>query len=277
MLNLVIQGAAVATPDLKAVAKLAGGQRIERITAHAFRIVDVARHPDIAPLCARARLDHAYVPAERRLADFGLLVMDMDSTLICIECIDEIADLQGIKADVAAITAAAMRGELDYAESLRRRVRLLAGLPESALEQVYRERLRLTPGAQPLLQALRERGIRTLLVSGGFDFFTERLKAQLGLDYTCSNRLEVVAGKLTGNLVGEIVDAQGKAAALRRVRDSLALAREQVIGIGDGANDLPFLIESWVSIAFHAKPAVREATTHCLDYVGLEGVLNLFG
>src|SRR5690606_20934602 len=211
MLNLVIQGADVATPDLKTLATLAGGRRIERITAHAFRIVDVARNPEVATLCAAAKLDHAYVPAGRRLTDFGLVVMDMDSTLISIECIDEIADLQGIKADVAAITAAAMRGELDYAASLRRRVQLLAGLPESALEQVYRERLRLTPGAEPLLQALRSRGIRTLLVSGGFDFFTERLKERLGLDYTCANRLEVVAGRLTGNLVGEIVDAQGKA------------------------------------------------------------------
>jgi phosphoserine phosphatase len=276
MHNLVVQGAEIETADLKSLAKLTGASRIERIDAHAFRIVGARPHADVGALCHAGRHDHAFVPAGRRLADFGLVVMDMDSTLISIECIDEIADLQGIKADVAAITAAAMRGELDYAESLRRRVRLLRGLDESALERVYRERLQLTPGAERLLRALRESGIKTLLVSGGFDFFTERLKARLGIDYTCANRLEVTAGKLTGQVLGEIVDANGKAAELRRVRDVLGLERGQVIGIGDGANDLPFLVEAGVSIAFRAKPAVREATTHCLDYVGLDGVLNLF-
>ncbi|MCC7079364.1 MAG: phosphoserine phosphatase SerB [Burkholderiales bacterium] len=276
MPHLVIQGAEVATPDLKALAKLTGGTRIERVGPNAFRIHDAAAHDDVAALCACARLDHAYVPAGRRLADFGLAVMDMDSTLITIECIDEIADMHGIKAQIAAITAAAMRGELDYAASLRRRVQLLAGLDESALERVYRDRLRLTPGAQRLVQGLRAREIRTLLVSGGFDFFTERLKARLSIDYTCSNRLAVVDGKLTGHLLGAIVDAHGKASELVRVRTLLGLERPQVIGIGDGANDLPFLRASGVSIAFHAKAAVRQATTHCIDYVGLDGVLNLF-
>ena len=276
MHNLIVQGAEVETADLKSLAKLTGASGIERVGANAFRIRGAERHAEVAPLCRANRLDHAFVPAGRRLADFSLFVMDMDSTLICIECIDEIADLQGIKADVAAITAAAMRGELDYAESLRRRVRLLAGLSEDALERVYRERLQLTAGAERLLQALRQAGISTLLVSGGFDFFTDRLQARLAIDYTCSNRLEIEDGKLTGRLLGGIVDAHGKASELVRIRDSLGLARAQVIGIGDGANDLPFLQESGVSIAFRAKPAVREATTHCLDFVGLDGVLNLF-
>ena len=276
MQNLVVQGAEVETAALKSLAKLTGASGIERIGSNAFRIRDAARHADVATLCRANRLDHAFVPAGRRLADFALFVMDMDSTLICIECIDEIADMQGIKADVAAITAAAMRGELDYAESLRRRVRLLAGLDEDALERVYSERLQLTAGAERLLKALRQAGITTLLVSGGFDFFTERLKTRLAIDYTCSNRLEIEHGKLTGQLLGEIVDAHGKARELVRIRDSLGLARAQVIGIGDGANDLPFLTEAGVSIAFRAKPAVREATTHCLDFVGLDGVLNLF-
>ncbi|MGH8665864.1 MAG: DUF4072 domain-containing protein, partial [Burkholderiales bacterium] len=152
MSNLVIQGTEVATADLKALAKLTGGKRIERIGPNAFRIHEAQPHTDVGALCARAQLDHADVPAGRRLADFGLAVMDMDSTLICIECIDEIADMQGIKAEVAAITAAAMRGELDYAQSLRRRVQLLAGLDEDALERVYRDRLQLTPGAERLLK-----------------------------------------------------------------------------------------------------------------------------
>jgi phosphoserine phosphatase len=276
MSNLVIQGAEVATADLKTLAKLTGATRIERIGPNAFRLHQAQPHDDVKAFCGRAQLDHAFVPAGRRLADFGLAVMDMDSTLISIECIDEIADMQGIKADVAAITAAAMRGELDYAESLRRRVRLLAGLDESALERVYRDRLQLTPGAERLLKGLREQRIRSLLVSGGFDFFTERLKTRLAIDYSCANRLEVVDGKLTGRLLGEIVDAHGKAAELVRIRASLGLTREQVIGMGDGANDLPFLQQSGVSIAFRAKPAVREVTTHCLDYVGLDGVLHLF-
>ena len=276
MQNLVIQGEDIATADLKTLAKLSGGQRIERIAETAFRIVGAAPHPEIDRICAAAGLDRAFVPAGRRLSDFGLVVMDMDSTLISIECIDEIADMQGIKAEVAAITAAAMRGELDYAESLRRRVQLLAGLDEGALERVYRERLRLTPGAERLIQGVSRSGLRTLLVSGGFDFFTTRLQARLGIDYACSNRLEIAEGKLTGRLVGEIVDAQGKARELVRVRELLHLRREQVIGIGDGANDLPFLREAGVSVAFHAKPAVRAETSYCLDHVGLDGVLNLF-
>jgi phosphoserine phosphatase len=276
MHNLVVQGAEVETSDLKALAKLTGASRIERLGANAFRIRDARPDAQVAALCRAARLDHAFVPVGRRLADFGLAVMDMDSTLICIECIDEIADMQGIKSDVAAITAAAMRGELDYAESLRRRVKLLAGLDESALERVYGERLQLTAGGERMLQGLRQASIRTLLVSGGFDFFTGRLQARLNIDFTCANRLEIVAGKLTGRLLGEIVDAEAKARELLRIRALLGLDRARVIGMGDGANDLPFLSESGVSIAFRAKPAVREATTHCIDYVGLDGVLNLF-
>src|SRR5688572_19590743 len=182
MTNLIIQGADVETPDLKSLAKLTGASAIEAISPTAFRLRGAAAHAEVAPHCERAQLDYAFVPDERRLADFGLLVMDMDSTLITIECIDEIADMQGIKPEVAAITAAAMRGEIDYAESLRRRVALLAGMEASAFERVYRERLALTPGAERLMRVLRASGVRTLLVSGGFTFFTERLKARLALD-----------------------------------------------------------------------------------------------
>lgn len=273
---LVVQGARIATADLDALLRITAASRIERLAAQALRLHDARPDPQVATLCAAARLDHAYVPPGRRLADFGLVVMDMDSTLIGIECIDEIADMQGLKPEVAAITAAAMRGELDYAQSLVRRVELLQGLELDALERVYRERLHLTSGAEPLLEALRAHGVRTLLVSGGFSFFTERLKARLGIDHACANDLEVHAGRLTGRLLGTIIDAQGKADALERVRATLALERSQVIGIGDGANDLPFLAKAGVSIAFHAKPIVRAAATHCLDYVGLDGVLHLF-
>lgn len=276
MQHLVVQAPDIPTPTLKELAKRTGAKRIERIGAEAFRLHDVQERDDVAPLCARERIDHAFVPAGRRLADYALAVMDMDSTLVSIECIDEIADVHGVKPAVSAITAQAMRGEIDYAESLRRRVRLLAGLPDTALERVYRSRLQLNPGAERLAAALRRHRIRTLLVSGGFTFFTERLKARLGFDASCANTPEIHAGRLTGDLLGTIVDAAGKAQALRDMCNFLGITRAQVIGIGDGANDLAFLAECAVSVAYRAKPAVRAAATHCIDYVGLDGVIHLF-
>src|SRR5256885_3516397 len=188
MSYLVIQGLEVETPDLKEIAKLSGSTRIEGIGNNAFRLHDYKTQDGVAEYCTKAKLDFAFVPEPRRLSDFGLVAMDMDSTLITIECIDEIADLQGIKPQVAAITASAMRGEIDYPESLRRRRALLAGLPVAALEQVYAERLHLSPGAERMLAGFAAVGAKTLLVSGGFDFFTGRLRERLGLDYTISNR-----------------------------------------------------------------------------------------
>jgi phosphoserine phosphatase len=275
-MHLVVQAAEIETPTLKALAKLTGATAIERIGEDAFRLRDAREHREVAALCAAERIDHAFVPLGRRLDQFALAVMDMDSTLITIECIDEIADMRGIKSAVADITERAMRGEIDYAESLRQRVRLLAGMPEEAFERVYRERLQLSAGAERLLATFRRHGIRTLLVSGGFTFFTERLKTRLGFDASCANTPEIRAGALTGALLGPIVDAAGKAQALERMRASLGVARSQVIGIGDGANDLAFLAACAVSVAYHAKPAVRAAATHCLDYAGLDGMLYLF-
>jgi phosphoserine phosphatase len=276
-LNLIVQGEDVATRDLKEIAKLARASAIERVGDEAFRLRDAQPAAGIAPYCEAARLDHALVHESARLDDFGLVVMDMDSTLITIECIDEIADLAGRKAEVAPITAAAMRGELDFAESLTQRVALLAGLGEDALDRVYAQRLKLMPGAEKMLQAMRDRGIRTLLVSGGFTFFTDRLRERLGLDYARGTALEIEGGKLTGRILGEIVDAQGKARALLEVRDALGRAKNQVLAIGDGANDLAFMAEAGVSIAFRAKPVVKARATYALDFVGLDGVVNLFG
>ena len=170
-----------------------------------------------------------------------------------------------------------MRGEIDLAESLRRRVSLLAGLDQSALQRVYDERLRLSPGAEILLAAARAAGIRTLLVSGGFTFFTERLQPRLGLDYTAANTLDVSDGKLTGRLLGDIVDAQGKADWLNRVRSRLGLNKAQVIAMGDGANDLKMMAEAGVSIAYRAKPVVRAQASYALNRVGLDGVIPLLG
>jgi phosphoserine phosphatase len=275
-MDLVVQGVDVETGDLKTIAKLVRARAIEKRAAGAFALKDAHVHPDVDAICAQARLDFGFVPEERRFADFRLLVMDMDSTLITIETIDELADLVGRKREVAAITEAAMRGEIEYDESLRRRLAVLKGLEVEALERVYIERVRLTPGAESLLAAAKRSGVKTLLVSGGFTYVTDRLRTRLGLDYTRSNCLEIDDGRLTGNVVGEIVNADGKRAALLEVRDELGLRREQIIGIGDGANDLKFMAESGVSIAYHAKPLVRAQTTHAIDYVDLGGVLNLF-
>ena len=275
MSYLVIQGLEVETPDLKEIAELSGSTRIEGIGNNAFRLHDYKTQDGVAEYCAKAKLDFAFVPQPRKLSDFGLVAMDMDSTLITIECIDEIADIRGIKPQVAAITASAMRGEIEYHESLRRRLALLEGLDETALERVYEERLRLSPGAERMLGRMRSLGIKTLLVSSGFTYFTERLKERLSLDYTLSNTLELKNGKLTGKVFGRIVDAQAKAAKLRELRDALRLSRDQVIAFGDGANDLAMMAEAGVSIAYHAKPVVRERATYCFDYVGLDGLLNL--
>src|SRR6266516_2594993 len=233
MSYLVIQGLEVETPDLKEIAKLSGSTRIEGIGNNAFRLYDYKTRDGVAQYCANAKLDFAFVAQPRKLSDFGLVAMDMDSTLITIECIDEIADIRGIKPQVAAITASAMRGEIEYHESLRRRLALLEGLDETALARVYEERLRLSPGAERMLHRLRSLGIKTLLVSSGFTYSTKRLKIRLSLDYTLSNALEFRNGKLTGKVSGRIVDAQIKAAKLRELRDGLRLAREQIIAIGD--------------------------------------------
>lgn len=275
-MNLIVQAADIATSHLKQLAKLTGATKIEQITPQAFRLPNATKNGDVTNYCLSVKLDFAFVPEDLKLKHFGLVVMDMDSTLITIECIDEIADMQGLKTKVATITAAAMRGEIDFAESLRQRVSLLEGLEESALQKVYDERLKITPGGETMLVKMRGVGIKSLLVSGGFKFFTERLKQRLTLDYTVANTLEVVDGKLTGRILGDIVDAQAKADALVSVRNQLGLQQKQVIGIGDGANDLKMLHQAGISIAFHAKPIVQQQTNYVLNYTGLDGVLNLF-
>ncbi|MFM7484770.1 MAG: phosphoserine phosphatase SerB [Burkholderiaceae bacterium] len=222
------------------------------------------------------QLDYALLDAGLQLQDFKLLVMDMDSTLITIECIDEIADMQGLKSDVAAITEAAMRGELDFAESLQRRVALLKGLEESALARVFEQRLELTLGAHSMLHAMKQAGLRTVLVSGGFTYFTERLEHELELDVSHANRLEVVAGKLTGRVLGDIIDAQAKKATVLEQCAELDAPSAAAIVIGDGANDLAMMSVAGLSIAFRAKPVVQSKAHVALNYSGLDGVLNLF-
>lgn len=274
-MRLVIQGQRVLPQQLAHLAAL-GNSNFSQIAEHAHCLSIAQPLPEIAAYCEAQQLDCAFVPDEQNLDSIRLVVMDMDSTLISIECIDEIADMYGLKPQVAGITESAMRGEIEFAESLRRRVALLKGLDEGALQRVYNERLRLNPGAEFMLAELKKHGIKTLLVSGGFDFFTERLKKRMGLDYTASNTLEISDGKLTGKVLGTIVDAQGKADSLIRIREQLGLADHQVVAIGDGANDLKMLAAAGAGIAYHAKPVVRAQATYALNYIGLEGVIGLF-
>jgi phosphoserine phosphatase len=274
-MNLVVQGPSLRSDDVENLASALEPRAIERIAERAFRL-RAPRKADLAAWCDERRVDHAWVPEGRRFAGLRLLAMDMDSTLITIECIDELGDLAGKKAEIAAITARAMRGEIDYPESLRRRVAMLEGLDESALLEVYEKRLRLTEGAEQLLAACKKHGVKLLLVSGGFTFFTDRLKARLGLDYTISNTLEIVDGHLTGKVLGDIVGAQAKAARFIQAMKALKAEKSRTVAIGDGANDLMMMAEAGVSVAFHAKPVVRAQASCALTWSGLDGVANLF-
>jgi phosphoserine phosphatase len=275
-MNLVVQGPELQREQVEDLARLAATARIEPLSDRAFRLRSAVRNDAVRRYCEERRIDQAWIPEGRRFAELKLLAMDMDSTLITIECIDELGELAGKKAQISAITARAMRGEIEYRESLRRRVASLAGLAESSLNTIYEERLRLTPGADTLLKACKDNGVKLLLVSGGFTFFTERLKERLGLDYTISNVLQVKRGKLTGALVGEIVDADAKAAKFKEVLRELNAAKERSVAIGDGANDLLMMREAGISVAFHAKPVVQAQATCALNWTGLDGVLNLF-
>jgi phosphoserine phosphatase len=202
--------------------------------------------------------------------------MDMDSTLITIECIDEIADFVGRKAEVAAITSAAMRGEIDWPTSLRQRVALLAGLDAQVLQRVFDERLTLSPGALELIAAAKAANVFTLLVSGGFTYFTDRLREQLGLDAAFSNQLEIVDGKLSGRVIGPLCDADAKAHHVRDAAARLGASREQIMAIGDGANDLKMMAVAGTSVAYHAKPVVQAQATLAINHGGLEQVLKAF-
>ena len=224
------------------------------------------------------------LPKALRLSDYKLIAFDMDSTLINIECVDEIADAAGRKAEVAAITEAAMRGEItDYKDSLRKRVALLKGVTVAHMDQVYTQRLQLNPGAAELVAACKKAGLKVLLVSGGFTFFTDRIRDRLGIDFARSNVLEVesgpTCGQLTGRMVdqpwGDICDGAEKRRTLLEVITLLGIEPHQAIAMGDGANDLPMMGVAGLSVAYHAKPAVREKAMVAINSGGLDRLLEV--
>ena len=226
----------------------------------------------------RFGVDAANVPNGLRLADFRLLAIDMDSTLVTMETLDEIAGMAGLKAEVAAITEAAMRGEIkDFTESLTRRMALLKGVDVDLIERVYQERLHLSPGAEILLAAAKAAGLKTILVSGGFTHFTERLKERLGFDYAFANQFDIANQRLTGRVLGPIVDGAFKARAVQQCCQDIGCPPSQAIAIGDGANDLGMMAVAGLSVGYHAKPVVREKATWSVRKGGLDVVVGWFG
>lgn len=272
MTQIILQGPQLNQAIANEIAEKLAGQCTWR---ESYALIENTQHADLRMLRQQYMVDMNVLPAEFNGKNCRLLVMDMDSTLITIECIDEIADFMDIKPQVAAITESAMRGEIDFETSLKQRVALLKGLPVEMLDRVYNERLMLNPGAEVMLKTVQQAGIKTALVSGGFTFFTDKLKKRLNLDFTQANVLEHDNGYLTGNVTGDICGAQAKADFLIKCCDEINIDKKQSIAIGDGANDLLMMAEAGMSVAYHAKPKVQEAADTALNYCGLEGVLGL--
>lgn len=279
-MKLILQGPGATRQTIAPIAALAHATHITELSPSAFRCDGIEDTPSIREAvenaCIEEHIDPSFVSKNYRLEDFRVLVMDMDSTLITIECIDEIADLHGLKSEVAQITESAMRGELDFRASLTRRVALLKGLDASALHQVFDHRLRLSPGAKELLQAVKAAGIRTVLVSGGFTYFTDRLQQELPIDFTRANVLDIVDGKLTGLVIGDIIDATIKRQTVENECAALNLPSSAAMVIGDGANDLDMMSVAGLSVAYRAKPVVQQKADIALNFSGLDAVLNLF-
>lgn len=276
MATLVMQGPKLTPAQAQAIADRLQARLTPSASGH-FR-AQTHHHIDsdaLNRLSQEYQADINLLPEDFDPTAIRLLISDMDSTLINIECIDEIADFAGIKPQVSAITEATMRGELNFEQSVTKRVGLLTGLDAGALDHVYRERLRPNPGAETMIAGLHAKGIKVALVSGGFTYFTEQLKTQLKLDYAHGNTLDIVDNKLTGKILGNIVGAEGKRDFLLELCAQLNISPSQAIAIGDGANDLIMMKEAGLSIAYHAKPKVQAQAHTSLNHCGLEGVLSL--
>lgn len=274
-MRLVIQSRHLNTHHLEHLQSFFTDSTAQQLSDSAYAFNQVSLNEHIKTYCNDQQLDYAFVDDTLNFDTVGLVVMDMDSTLINIECIDEIADMLGIKPQIAEITERTMRGELEFADSLRERVSLLKGLDQAALNKVYDERLQLNPGAEAMMAGLQQHGIKTLLVSGGFTFFTERLKQRIGLDHAHANTLEIIDGKLTGKILGDILDAQAKANWLLTIKSTLAAGKNKVIAMGDGANDLKMMAVADAGIAYHAKLLVQQQARYAFNHSGLDGLLNL--
>ena len=275
--SIIIQGVSDPSPFLDQLTRLSCCSSHGRIENRpAFRFHGGNLNPALREFCLEHQLDCALVPDGHQLAHFGLAAFDMDSTLIDNETIDELAVIADISEQIIPLTERAMRGEIDFETSFRQRVALLKNLPVTALETVYQQKLRLNSGAESLIKEFQRLGLKTMLITSGFEYFAERLKSRLGLDNVVCNQIGIHDGHFTGEISGKLIDAAGKASALDAYRITLGLRREQVIAIGDGANDLAMLGVAGMSVAYHAKPLVREQTTCALNFVGLDGVLNLF-
>ncbi|MFQ5469149.1 MAG: phosphoserine phosphatase SerB [Gammaproteobacteria bacterium] len=277
MSTIILQGSNLTIKDANSIANQFNGKLHSIGNFYQVKINHALSTTEINQLREHYHFDINQLPADFEPKQVRLLVTDMDSTFINIECVDEIADFAGIKTKVAEITESAMRGEIDFETSLTRRVRLLRGLSTSVLSKVYEERLRINQGAEVMLQTLRDRNIRIALVSGGFTYFTDRLQHQYQLDYTLANTLEIKEGKLTGGIHGKIVGAQSKADFLLALCDKLDINPMQVIAMGDGANDLLMMKEAGLSIAYHAKPKVQRQASVAINYCGLDGLPGLLG
>lgn len=277
MATIILHSTALSSDALHALTRITGGEAVAGEGCWRIQNAPLLDPAQLLALHQQHPFDINMLPPDFKPGETRLLVTDMDSTLINIECIDEIADFIGKKPEVAAITEAAMRGELNFEQSLTRRVALLAGLDASALDHVYHERLRPNPGAEQMIAGLQARGIKIGLVSGGFTFFTERLKTRLGLDYARANTLEITDGRLTGKILGTIIGAEGKRDFLLELCQKLGISPRQTMAMGDGANDLLMMKEAGLSIAYHAKPKVQAQAHAALNHSGLDGVLALLG
>ncbi|VAW83542.1 Phosphoserine phosphatase [hydrothermal vent metagenome] len=275
MAKLILQGSNLTQQAVQEISTKLKGKASHFETYSRIDVATATAHDQLNEFRQNYAFDINLIPESFAGAQAKLLMTDMDSTLISIECIDEIGDFLGIKKQISEITESTMRGEIGFETSLTQRVALLAGLETSVLERVYQERLKLNPGAKLLAKVLKQHNIKIALVSGGFTYFTDRLKTRLELDYTLANTLEQKDNKLTGKVVGSIVGAQAKADLLLQLTKNLNIAPAQTIALGDGANDLNMMKEAGLSIAYHAKPTVQQQALTTLNYTGLEGVLGL--